>query len=387
MGALCSATKDNPCFSELTIRVVGSYEDRNSLSPELLKKYKSLISEGREIDEFFQNADPGLKLYQVAIQEKTEQALDACYTQIAKVSENVVRYLTFRDSLIAALVFLIDYINGKLDAPFVMDLDNLSANVAKMNNPAIGDLVVLLTQICDIFASIDKKFLSKNFDSTVGIFRRLVSDKSLDIDHPLYELSTSQTISMTLSGPGPTLRALVQTCTYTPAVDPRTGESQQACPNCGSISCACDCDKHSSDRGHKSADYFFDLTKTPAPREVIERRCGFLLTLINGVLGTLKRDPSLRTGLDSVYYRRLLLCGTACLNALYTDYLRRFMNCSAEAATGVFHSICPLSVLSVCTAINLGEDEGLFLRYNLTENARKANDKPADSNAILSIVA
>ena len=126
------------------------------------------------------------------------------------------------------------------------------------------------------------------------------------------------------------------------------------------------------------------MTDVKASVDVMEGRIGFLLTLLNGILGTLDKNTSLRTGLDSVYYRRVLLCGTTCLNSLHTDYLQRFKHLDASSATGVFHASCKLSVLRVCTAITSGEDEGLFLRHNLADNARKPNDKPADSNAILS---
>ncbi|KWX14187.1 hypothetical protein QR46_1813 [Giardia duodenalis assemblage B] len=385
MGSMCSTAGSDPHFNELTIRLVGSFEDSCPLSPELLEKYKSLISEGREIDDFFQSTDSGLKLYQIATREKTEQAMDACLKQIVTVSETIARYLVFQESFVPALVYLLDCINKNADSPFIANADDLWMNIAKMNNPEISSLLILLTQLFDICSSIDKKFLNKNFDSSVGIFRRLAHDKHLDINHSLSRLATSQTVSMSLSGPGPTLRQFIQSCMYMPTLEPRHVQCQRSCTcNCGVIQCACGCPECCSCHNYTPPPFLFEMTDVKASVDVMEGRIGFLLTLLNGILGTLDKNTSLRTGLDSVYYRRVLLCGTTCLNSLHTDYLQRFKHLDASSATGVFHASCKLSVLRVCTAITSGEDEGLFLRHNLADNARKPNDKPADSNAILS---
>lgn len=389
---MCSSAGSDPRLNELNIRLVGSFEDSWPLSPELLEKYRCLIFEGREIDDFFQSADSGIKLYQIAIREKTDQAMDACLEQIIKVSETIARYLVFQESFVPALVYLLDCINKNADSPFVADPDDLWMNVSKMNSPRISSLLILLTQLFDICSSIDKKFLNKGFDNSVGIFRRLVHDKRLannerfTVNHSLSRLATSQTVSIYLSGPGPTLQQFIQSCTRMPTLEPKHVQCQRSCTcNCGVIQCACGCTEHCSCHNYTPPPFLFEMTDVKAPEDVMEGRIGFLLTVLNGILATLDKNASLRTGLDSVYYRRVLLCGTTCLNGLYTDYLQRFKNLDPSSATGVFHSSCPLSILRVCNSIRSGEDEGVFLRHNLVSNAQKPNDKPADSNAILTI--
>lgn len=390
MGSMCSSAGSNPKLNELNVRLVGSFEDSCPLSPELLEKYRCLISEGRDIDDFFQSADSGAELYKIATLEKTDQTMDACLEQIIKVSETIARYLVFQESFVPALIYLLDCINNNADSPFVADSDDLWMNVSKMNNPKISSLLILLTQLFDICSSIDKKFLTKCFDYSITILRRLVHDTRLannecfNANHSLNRLAKSQTVSIYLAGPGPTLQQFIQSCTRMPTLEPKHVQCQRSCTcNCGIIQCACGCAEHCSCHNYTPPPFLFEMTDNKAPEDVMEGRIGFLLTVLNGILATLDKNASLRTGLDSIYYRRVLLCGTTCLNSLYTDYLQRFKNLDSSSATGVFHSSCPLSVLRVCNAIRFGEDEGVFLRYNLTNNARKPNDKPADSNAIL----